>query len=72
MGKEVTMEIEGMMCGHCEMHVQKALGAIDGVQIKEVSHEKKKADVVLSKDVTDEQLKAAVEDAGYEVLNIKR
>ena len=65
-----TMMIEGMMCGHCEMTVKKALEAIDGIESAEVSHEKGSAVVTLSGDVSDETLKKAVEDKDYKVTSI--
>ncbi len=46
---EKTLEITGMMCGHCEMAVKKALEAVDGVESADVSHEKGTAVVTLSK-----------------------
>lgn len=65
-----TMKIEGMMCAHCEAAVDKALSAIDGVSAK-VSHKKGTAKLKLECDVPDEELKKAVEDAGYKVLGIE-
>ena len=65
-----TMNIEGMMCGHCEATVKKALEALDGVVSAEVSHEKNSAVVTLSEEVDDEILKKAVEDKDYKVLSI--
>ena len=67
---EKTLKIEGMMCGHCEMHVKKALEAIDGVKNAEVSHETGTAVVTLEKDVSDDVLKKAVSDQGYQVTDI--
>ena len=65
-----TMKIEGMMCGHCEATVKKALEAIDGVNSAEVSHEAGTAVVELSEGVQDEVLKKAVEDKDYKVISI--
>ena len=65
-----TINIEGMMCHHCEMAVQKALEAIDNVSSAEVSHEKGTAVVELKADVPDEVLKKAVEDKDYTVKSI--
>ena len=62
-----TLKIEGMMCGHCEMHTKKALEAIDGVASAEVSHKTGTAVVTLEKEVADEVLKEAVADQGYTV-----
>ena len=56
-----TMNIEGMMCGHCEARVKKALEALAGVESAEVSHEKGTAVVNMSADVADDTLKEAVE-----------
>ncbi|MDD7223789.1 MAG: cation transporter, partial [Lachnospiraceae bacterium] len=65
---EKTLKIEGMMCGHCEMHVKNALEAIDGVDSAIVSHEKGTAIVTLSKEVSFDTLKQAVVDQGYKVI----
>jgi Cu2+-exporting ATPase len=64
------MDIQGMMCPHCEARVKKALEEIDGVKSAEVSHEKACAVVTFSKAVSDEALTKAVTDAGYEVKGI--
>ena len=66
-----TMKIEGMMCGHCEARVKKALEALDQVEQVEVSHEKGSAVVTLKETVTDEVLKKAVEDQDYKVTDIQ-
>ena len=68
---EKTLKIEGMMCGHCEMHVKKALEAISGVTKAEVSHTDGKAVVTLDKSVDDAILIKAVDDEGYKVTDIK-
>ena len=65
-----TLNIEGMMCGHCEATVKKALEALDGVQSAEVSHEKGTAVVSLTHDVADADLKTAVEARDYTVTGI--
>ena len=65
-----TLKIDGMMCGHCEMHTKKALEALDGVAKAEVSHENGTAVVTLEKEVSDDTLKQAVTDQGYQVINI--
>ena len=65
-----TMTISGMMCAHCQAHVEKALNAIDGVTAA-VDLAAKTATVTLSKDVADEVLKNAVTEAGYEVVSIE-
>ena len=68
---EKVIEIKGMMCGHCEAHVKKALEALDGVASAEASHEKGTAVVQLSGSVDDAALKKAVEEEGYEVTGIR-
>ena len=68
---EKTMKIEGMMCGHCEARVKKALEALPEVQAADVSHEKGTAVVTLSGALADETLKKAVEDQDYKVLGIQ-
>lgn len=67
MKKEI--KIEGMSCNHCKAHVEKALNSIDGVTAK-VNLAKKNAVVELSADVSDDTLKNAVTEAGYEVVSI--
>ena len=69
-GMKKTMKIEGMMCGHCEAAVKKALEAVDGVESALVSHEKGSAEVTLTKEVADDVLKKAVEDKDYKVTAI--
>ena len=65
-----TLKIEGMMCGHCEMHTKKALETIDGVTKADVSHKTGTAIVTLEKDISDDILKQAVADQGYQVTDI--
>ena len=68
---EKTLKIEGMMCGHCEARVKKALEAIDGVEKAEVSHEKGNAVVTMKTPIADEALKNAVEVQDYRVTEIR-
>ena len=67
---EKTIKIEGMMCGHCEATVKKALEALDGVISADVSHDKGTAVVALEKDVSDDVLTKAVEDKDFKVTGI--
>ena len=69
---EKTVEINGMMCQHCEMHVKKALEALDGVESAVASHEQKKAVLTLKAGATFDEgkVKAAIEDAGYEFVKV--
>ena len=66
-----TISIEGMMCMHCVKHVNEALSKVDGASLVEVSLENKNAIVTLTKDVSDSALKSAVENAGYDVTEIR-
>ena len=66
-----TIHIEGMMCGHCEAHVKKALEAIDGVAEAQASHEKGTAVVTLTADVADDVLTKAVEEQDYKVVSVE-
>ncbi len=65
-----TLKIEGMMCGHCEARVKKALEELPGVKEAVVSHEAGTAQVVLETEVTDDVLKNAVEAQDYKVTAI--
>ena len=67
-----TLKIEGMMCGHCEAHVKKAIEAMEGVEAAEVSHEKGTAvvHIIGGAVITDEALKKVVEEEGYTVIAI--
>lgn len=65
------IRIEGMMCGHCEMHVKKALEAVDGVTVVSVSLADGTATVGLSADISDSILKKAVEAEGYTVTSVE-
>ena len=67
---EKTLKITGMMCGHCEARVKKALEAVEGVAEAKVSHESGTAVVTLNVPVEDAVLKKAVEDQDYKVTAI--
>ena len=66
-----TLHVEGMMCGHCEARVKKALEALPEVSEAVVSHTAGTAIVTLSADVANETLKKAVEDQDYQVTGIE-
>ena len=66
-----TMKIEGMMCGHCEAAVKKALEALEQVDTAEVSHEAGTAVVILNSEISNEVLKKTVEDKDYTVTAIE-
>lgn len=65
---EKTVKVNGMMCSHCEMHVKKALEALDGVTSAEANHETGTVKLVCTKEVGDSALKEAVTSAGYEYI----
>ena len=67
---EKNMKIEGMMCNHCVMHVQKALAAIPGVAEVTVSLDEMAAKVKLDQNISDEVLKRVIEDLGYQLTAI--
>lgn len=66
-----TLNIEGMMCPHCEARVKKALEALPQVQEAQVSYQAGTAVVTLTAEVADEVLKKAVEDQDYPVTGIQ-
>jgi len=68
--KQKTLIIKGMSCGHCSARVEKTLNSIDGVEAK-VDLDSNQAHLTLSKDVSNEILKATVDNIGYEVVDIK-
>jgi Cu2+-exporting ATPase len=65
-----TMKIEGMMCGHCEATVKKALEALGAVDEAVVSHENGTAVITLNAEISNDELKKAVEDKDYKVTDI--
>ena len=67
---EKILKVEGMMCNHCVMHVQKALAAVPGVAEVTVSLDEKNAKVKLEQNVADKVFKTAIEDAGYQLAEI--
>ena len=67
---EKIIKIEGMMCGHCEAHVKKALEVLEGVEQANVSHEAGTAIVTMTADISEDILKKTVEEEGYKVIEI--
>ena len=65
-----TIKIEGMQCNHCKMSVEKALKKIDGIENIEVDLDKKQAIIKTSKEVEDIQIKSAIEEEGFKVIEI--
>ena len=68
---EKTLKIEGMMCGHCEAHVKKALEELEAVSQAVVSHESGTAVVTLTGEVSEDVLRQAVVEQGYTVTDIQ-
>ena len=66
----MKISVKGMMCEHCEMHVKKALEAIDGITSASASHENGTVTIETSKDVDEELIRKAVTDEGYEYCGI--
>ena len=66
-----TMNINGMMCAHCEARVKKCLEEIEGVEKAVVSHENNSAVVTAAENVSREMLSAAVTQQGYEVVDLE-
>lgn len=66
-----TLNIQGMMCSHCEMHVKKALEAIDGVTQAEVSHKTGTAQVTMTREIPDDVFIKTIAQQGYEVTGIR-
>lgn len=64
------ISIEGMSCEHCVMHVTQALEEIGATDVK-VSLKQNSATAVVNEGITDEKIKAAIEDAGYDVTAIE-
>ena len=68
--KEMKIKVNGMMCAHCEAHVKKALEAIEGIETAVASHEENLVTITNTKDIDENAIKAAVEEAGYEYAGI--
>lgn len=68
---EKKLNIEGMTCGHCVAHVEKALSAVAGVSSAKADLESKCAFVTLTQEVSDQALSDAVTEAGYEVVSVQ-
>ena len=68
--KEMKISVKGMMCAHCEGHVKKALEKIAGIEEAVASHEQELVTLTTSGEVAEADIKAAIEDCGYEYLGI--
>lgn len=65
--KNITLKVSGMTCGHCEKAVKGALSAIEGVEQVDVELKTGKVEVVANEYVSEQALKDAVEEQGYDV-----
>ena len=65
------IKIEGMTCGHCSARVEKALNAMAGVTEAKVDLANKTATINITQDIDDNVLREAIDDAGYDVAEIK-
>ena len=68
---EKTLKVEGMMCGHCEKMVKRCLEKFPQISEAVVSHEAGTAVISMSEDVPEDEIKQAIENAGYEYLGTK-
>ena len=68
---EKTLKIEGMMCGHCEATVKKALEALEGVESAVVSHESGTATVTLSGEVSEDIFRKTIEDKDFTFIGME-
>lgn len=66
-----TISIEGMQCNHCKMSVEKALNSIEGITSVEVNLENKNAVIEFNKEIENDKIKSVIEEAGFEVIDIK-
>ena len=67
----MEINVNGMMCAHCEAHVKEALEKIDGVTEAKADHDANLVTLTITKEIAEDDLKAAVEAAGYEYAGIK-
>lgn len=61
-----VVKVNGMNCNHCEMHVQDAIEELDGVLVVKADHNTGTVEIEYNKEVPDDMIKTAVEEAGYE------
>ncbi len=66
-----VVKIEGMMCPHCEARVRDAFLKVEGVQDVKVSHEKGTAELTLVNDMSNDDIKKVVEEAGYKYISVE-
>lgn len=66
----MKIEVTGMMCPNCEKHVKKALEAIDGITEVTANHEENMVIITMSKEVSEDVIKSAIEEEGYNYLGI--
>ena len=66
-----TLLIEGMRCGGCEKNVQKHLLEIDGIVKVTASHINKNAEVIMEKEISDNEFKKVIEELGFQLIEVK-
>ena len=69
--KEITVKVKGMMCGHCEATVKKALEAIDGIESAAADHNKGIAVITVSKEVPEDAIRDAIVSKDFEYLGME-
>ena len=69
---EITVKIDGMMCGMCESHVNDAVRRAFPVKKVTSSHAKGETLILTETDISEEQLRAAIEPTGYRVLSVRK
>ena len=69
---EVTLKIKGMMCGHCEARIKKALEALDGTVSAEADYETGIAVLKTTENVSDKLIRDTINKEGYKLVSVKR
>lgn len=69
---KITVNVDGMMCGMCEAHVNDAVRKAFNVKKVTSSHTKKETVILTENDIDDQKLKDAISETGYEVLGVSR
>ena len=70
--EKITVGVDGMMCGHCEAHVNDAVRNAFKVKKVSSSHAKKETVIIADEGITDEQIKSTIDATGYTVTGISR
>lgn len=70
--EKITVKIDGMMCGHCEAHVNDTFKAKADIKSVKSDHEKKESVIITENPLTDDEIIAIVKETGYDFLGIER